>query len=322
MRAPAFWYRNDVASALLSPLGWLWAVGAQVRAARSPRHRSPVPVVCVGNLSAGGAGKTPVAEAIAQLIPGAHFLSKGYGGKEIGPLRVDPSRHGYQQVGDEPLLLAEVAPTWIAKDRIAGADAASAAGASCLVMDDGFQDPGLEKDLSILVVDGAVGFGNERCIPAGPLREPVETGLKRADAVVILGEDKHNIVGRVSPKPVLRAWLEPEAEATVLAGRKVVAFAGIGRPAKFFHTVESLGAHLVEAYAFPDHYPFHPQEIGELQVAANNHNAFLVTTSKDFIRVPVNMRDQIGVVQMNVTWENEAALLGVLEPVLGDRPHP
>ncbi|SRR5579859_6943774 len=320
MRAPAFWYRNDAVSALLAPAGWLWGVGAGMRASRSPRHRSPVPVVCVGNLSAGGAGKTPVAESIARLIPGAHFLSKGYGGHEDGPMRVEPSRHSYTQVGDEPLLLAEIAPTWIAKDRVAGAEAAAAAGASCLVMDDGFQDPSLEKDLSILVVDGAVGFGNERCIPAGPLREPIDQGLKRADAVVLLGEDKHNLAARFAHKPVLRAWLEPEAEATVLTGRKVVAFAGIGRPAKFFHTLDGLGAHVVEAYAFPDHYPFHPNEISELQVAAKNHNAFLVTTAKDFVRVPTNMRDQIGVVQMDVAWDNEATLMGVLEPVLGDRP--
>jgi tetraacyldisaccharide 4'-kinase len=321
MRAPGFWYRQGLASALLAPLGWVWAAGARMRAAKPPRHRSPIPVICIGNLSVGGAGKTPVAESIAQLIPGAHFLSKGYGGKEPGPVRVEPHRHSYQQVGDEPLLLAETAPTWVAKNRIEGAEAAAGAGASCLVMDDGFQDPSLEKDIAILVVDGATGFGNGHCLPAGPLREPVEQGLKRADAVVILGEDKQGIAARVAPKPVLRAWLEPEAEATVLSGRKVVAFAGIGRPAKFFHTLDSLGANVVEAYAFPDHYPFHPQEIGELQVAANNHNAFLVTTGKDFVRVPPNMRDQIGIVQMDVAWENEAALLDVLAPALGSRPH-
>jgi tetraacyldisaccharide 4'-kinase len=320
MRAPAFWYKHGVASALLAPVGWIWAAGARSRAAKPPRHRSPIPVICVGNLSVGGVGKTPVAESIAQLIPGAHFLSKGYGGKEVGPLRVEPHRHGYSQVGDEPLLLAEIAPTWVAKNRIEGAEAAAESGASCLVMDDGFQDPSLEKDISILVVDGHTGFGNGRCLPAGPLREPVEQGLRRADAVVILGEDKHGVALRVAPKPVLHAWLEPEAEATVLAGRKVVAFAGIGRPAKFFHTLDTLGANVVEAYAFPDHYPFHPAEIGELQTAANNHNAFLVTTGKDFVRVPHTMRDQIGVVQMDVAWEDEGALLDVLGPALGDRP--
>jgi len=321
MRAPTFWYRHGLISTLLAPFGWIWAVGARRRAAKPPMHRSPIPVVCIGNITAGGAGKTPIALSIAQLIPGAHFLSKGYGGSEVGPLRVDPQRHSYQQVGDEPLLLAEMAPCWVAKNRIDGAEAAAAAGASCLVMDDGFQDPSLEKDISILVVDGGSGFGNGHCMPAGPLREPVEVGLKRADVVVILGEDRHGIASLVAPKPVLRAWLEPEAEASVLSGRKVVAFAGIGRPAKFFHTLDHLGANLVEAYAFPDHYPFHPQEIHELTVAAQNHAAFLVTTGKDFVRVPVGQRDHIGVVQMDVAWEDEKALLDALAPALGHMPH-
>jgi len=321
MRAPSFWYRDGGISTLLAPLGWIWGLGARLRAGRPTGHRSPVPVICIGNLSVGGVGKTPVAMSIARRVPGAHFLSKGYGGKEAGPLRVEPQRHGYQAVGDEPLLLAEVAPCWIAKNRIDGAEAAASAGAAVLVMDDGFQDPSLEKDISILVVDGATGFGNENCLPAGPLREPVDLGLKRADAVVILGEDRHNVAARVAPKPVLRAWLEPEAEASVLSGRKVVAFAGIGRPAKFFHTLDELGANLVEAYAFPDHYPFHPTEIHQLQNAANNHNAFLVTTGKDFVRVPANLRDQIGVVQMDVTWDDEKALLDVLAPVLGALPN-
>lgn len=320
MRAPSFWYRRGVLSVLLAPLGWIWAVGARLRASRSAHHRSPIPVICVGNLSVGGVGKTPVAMSIARLIPGAHFLSKGYGGKEVGPLRVEPRTHGYQLVGDEPLLLAEVAPCWVAKNRIEGAEAAAGGGAALLVMDDGFQDPSLEKDISILVVDGATGFGNGQCLPAGPLREPVAQGLKRADVVVILGEDRHGVAFQVAPKPVLHAWLEPEAEASVLSGRKVVAFAGIGRPAKFFHTLDALGANLVEAYAFPDHYPFHPHEIQELQHAANNHSAFLVTTGKDFVRVPVNQRDQIGVVQMDVAWEDEGLLLDVLAPVLGGLP--
>jgi tetraacyldisaccharide 4'-kinase len=305
---------------LLAPLGWIWAVGARLRAGRSAQHRSPIPVICVGNLSVGGVGKTPVAMSIARLIPGAHFLSKGYGGKEIGPLRVEPHRHDYRSVGDEPLLLAEVAPCWVARTRIDGADAAASAGAAILVMDDGFQDPSLEKDISILVVDGATGFGNGHCMPAGPLREPVEKGLKRADVVVILGEDRHDVASLVAPKPVLRAWLEPEAEASVLHGRKVVAFAGIGRPAKFFHTLDMLGANLVEAYAFPDHYPFHPHEIQELQSSATQHNAFLVTTAKDYVRVPVTLRDQIGVVQMDVAWEDEALLLDILAPALGGLP--
>jgi tetraacyldisaccharide 4'-kinase len=318
MRAPEFWQNRGAASLLLTPLSWLWAAGALWRAGRTPCHHAPLPVICVGNLSVGGTGKTPVAESIARLVAGAHFLSKGYGGREKGPLRVDPNRHDHEQVGDEPLLLAEVAPCWVARDRIKGASAAEAAGARCVVMDDGFQDPSLAKDLSLLVVDGLRGFGNGRCMPAGPLREPISTGLKRADAVVVVGEDRFDIASQVAPLPVLRAWLEPEAEAQVLHGRKVVAFAGIGSPAKFFHTLTQLGAQIVEAYAFPDHYPYHPNEIAELQKAAQPYNAILITTAKDIVRVPASLRDQLAVLQMDVVWEDEEALFAVLARALGD----
>jgi tetraacyldisaccharide 4'-kinase len=317
MQAPEFWQTRGLVSTLLAPAGWLWAAGARIRAGGDGK-RAPVPVICVGNLSAGGAGKTPVAAAIARLLPGAQFLSKGYGGSMAGPVLVDPHLHSYEQVGDEPLLLSEVAPCWVAKDRVAGAEAAAQSGARCLIMDDGFQDPGIVKDLSFLVVDGATGFGNGRCIPAGPLREPVSLGLKRADAVIILGEDRHGVEERVLPLPVIRAWLEPEAEAAVLAGRKVVAFAGIGRPAKFFRTVEHCGGNLVEAYAFPDHHPYHPNEISELQRAASAQNAILLTTSKDIVRVPLHFRDQLAVLNMDVAWEDEAALLRILDQALGD----
>jgi tetraacyldisaccharide 4'-kinase len=316
MRAPEFWQTGGLISGLLAPLGWLWAGGAGLRASRGGGRRAPVPVICVGNLSVGGAGKTPVAESIARLLPGAHFLSKGYGGSASGPLRVEPHRHSYRQTGDEPLLLAEVAPCWVAKDRVAGALAAAQAGARCLVLDDGFQDPSLHKDISLVVVDGHAGFGNGRCLPAGPLREPIDRGLRRADAVVLLGEDRHGVRQRVAPLPVLQAWLEPEAEAQILVGRKVVAFAGIGRPAKFFQSLERIGAQIVEGYAFPDHYPYHTSEINELTRAASHHSAFLITTAKDLVRVPANLRDQMAVLQMDVVWQDEGALLDILAPVL------
>ena len=317
MQAPEFWQTRNLTSTLLAPLGWIWAAGAMIRAGRSGR-RVRVPVICVGNLSAGGVGKTPVAAAIARLLPGAHFLSKGYGGSETGPVLVDPQEHTYHQVGDEPLLLSEVAPCWVAKDRVAGAEAAARAGARCLIMDDGFQDPSIVKDLSLLVVDGAVGFGNGRCMPAGPLREPISVGLKRADAVIILGEDRQGIEDRVMPLPVIRAWLEPEAEASALAGRKVVAFAGIGRPAKFFRTIEHCGGTVAEAYAFPDHHPYHVNELSELQRAASAQNAILLTTAKDFVRLPLHFRDQLAVLNMDVAWEDEGALLRLLSQAVGD----
>jgi tetraacyldisaccharide 4'-kinase len=314
MRAPNFWQKGGLLSVLLAPAGWIWAIGAWFRARRAPQFQAKVPVICIGNLVTGGAGKTPIAMAIAQMLPGAHFLTKGYGGSEEGPTRVYPERHGFEQMGDEPLLLAQIAPTWVAKDRIAGAKAAVAAGARYIVMDDGYQDPTLVKDISILVVDGATGFGSGRCMPAGPLREPVAMGLARADAVVLVGNDRSGVEQRLSDLPIFRAHLEPEAEAQVLAGKKVIAFAGIGRPWKFFHGIEALGGKLIQAYAFPDHYPFHPAEITELMNEATAHHAFLVTTSKDVVRVPPHMRDMMGVLLMDVVWENEQALLNLLQP--------
>ncbi len=316
MRAPDFWIDGGILSAALAPLGWVWAGASALRGVFSTPYRAPVPVVCIGNLVAGGAGKTPVARSIAHRLPGAHFLSLGYGGSEHGPLLVNPHKHAHARVGDEALLLAEIAPCWVAKDRAAGAREAARHGAACLVMDDGFQNPSLHKDVSLLVVDGHVGFGCGRCIPAGPLREPLPRGLKRASALVILGEDRHNVARLAGDLPILHARLEPEAEAAALAGHSVVAFAGIGRPAKFFHTLEKLGAKVVEAYAFPDHYPYRPAEIGELSAAAEKHAAALITTSKDFVRIPPHMRDDIAVLQVAVGWEDEAALMRVLAPAL------
>jgi len=321
MKAPGFWYSRSVASQTaslaLSPFGALWSVGAALRAARGPGERAGLPVVCVGNIVAGGAGKTPVALSLARRLPGAHFLSRGHGGVSEGPLRVDPAADDYRMVGDEPLLLAATAPCWVARDRVAGAREAARAGARCLIMDDGYQDPSLAKDISLLVVDGHVGFGAGRCIPAGPLREPVDLALSRAQAVVLLGEDRIGVRDRVGGVPVLGARLEPEAEAATLKGEPVVAFAGIGRPAKFFHTLERLGAKLVETRTFPDHHPYTPAEIGHLIEAAHGHAAALLTTTKDFVRVPPHLRDKVAVIRIAVTWDDEAALSRLLAPAMG-----
>jgi tetraacyldisaccharide 4'-kinase len=318
MRAPDFWIKGGPLSLALAPAGWVWAMASAWRETFANPYRAAVPVVCIGNAVAGGAGKTPIALSLAEYLPGAHFLSLGYGGQEEGPLQVDVKKHSHTQVGDEPLLLADVAPCWVAKDRVAGAKRAAAKGAACLVMDDGYQNPSLRKDVSLLVVDGHVGFGNGRCMPAGPLREPIQRALSRASAVVILGDDRTGVAARAraARKPVLRAKLEPEAEASALAGQSVVAFAGIGRPEKFFKTLDSLGAKVIEAYSFPDHYSYKASEIGELITIAETHAAALVTTSKDFVRVPIHQRDSIGVLQIVVTWEDEDALLDILRPVM------
>jgi tetraacyldisaccharide 4'-kinase len=185
-------------------------------------------------------------------------------------------------------------------------------------MDDGFQNPSLKKTVSILVIDGHTGVGNGRCMPAGPLREPFHRALSRADAVAIVGEDRAGVARRLDEYPgqILSARFEPEAEASGLAGQDVIAFAGIGRPEKFFRTLESLGAKLVEAYAFPDHYSYQPSEIGDLIAAAETRQAALITTTKDFVRIPAHQRSSVGVLHIEVAWENEDQLVEVLRPVL------
>src|SRR5689334_14659171 len=202
-----------------------------------------------------------------------HVVTRGYGGQLAGPLAVDPARHGAEEVGDEPLLLAAAVPTWVARDRAAGARAAVAAGAEILLLDDGFQNPALAKDLSLLAVDGGYGFGNGLVMPAGPLREPFGAGLARAQAVVLIGEDEAGVVRTIEAGlgrlKLLRADLVPAADAAAeLAGRRVLAFAGIGRPAKFFVTLERLGAEIAETRAFPDHHPYAASEIETLLAAA------------------------------------------------------
>jgi tetraacyldisaccharide 4'-kinase len=311
-QAPGFWQTRGPASTLLAPLGWAWAWGSGLRGAWTKPYHAKIPVICVGNVVVGGAGKTPVALSLGERIAGAHFLSRGYGGEEEGPVQVNPRKHTADQVGDEPLLLAEVAPCWVAKDRVAGVKAAISGDATCVIMDDGYQNPTLAKTVSLLVVDGHTGFGNGRCMPAGPLREPVERALARASAVVILGEDRAGVGARVRGRPILRAVLEPEAEACVLAGRPVVAFAGIGRPEKFFHTLDRLQAKVVQAYSFPDHYAYQAAEIAELVALAETNGAALITTTKDIVRVPPHLRDSIGVLRMVVTWEDEDALTALL----------
>ncbi|NYZ11365.1 tetraacyldisaccharide 4'-kinase [Azospirillum sp. RWY-5-1] len=324
MRTPGFWYRPAGAlAALLAPLGMAYGLGGRLRMGSAMPVQAGVPVVCVGNLVAGGAGKTPVALAVMDGLArrgiAAHFLTRGHGGRERGPLRVDPGRHDHAAVGDEALLLARRAPCWLARDRAAGAAAAVADGAEGIVMDDGFQNPGLAKDLSLVVVDGGAGFGNGRLIPAGPLREPVARGLARADALVILGHDETRVSDSAGALPILRARLEPAPEAQDLRGRTVLAFAGIGRPAKFFETLRRLGAVVAAAIPFPDHHPYAPEEAMRLLELAQAAGAIPVTTEKDAVRLPAEVRDQVQVVRVSVSWENPSLLDGLLARILAPR---
>jgi tetraacyldisaccharide 4'-kinase len=308
---PEFWARPGLVADLLQPLAWAYAAAGAARHAWTDPWRAPVPVICVGNLVVGGAGKTPVAIALARRLQasgvGLHLLSRGYGGSLAGPVAVDRARHDAAQVGDEALLLAAAAPAWIARDRVAGAKAAVAAGARCLLLDDGLQNPTLAKDLSLLVIDGAYGLGNGRVLPAGPLREPLDSGLGRADAVVLMGEDRAGITPLLAKKTLLRARLVPE-NAAAFAGRRVIAFAGIGRPAKFFATLEGIGARLAARHAFPDHHPYRAAELQRLLADAEAAHAVLATTAKDAVRLPVEWRGHVEVLRVTAQFDDAAAV--------------
>lgn len=319
MRAPDFWDQPDsLAARLLTPLSHLYAQATRSRLKR-PGWKAPVPVICIGNLVAGGAGKTPVALAVMALLRArgidAHFLSRGHGGRLAGPVRVDPAAQGAADVGDEPLLLAQAAPAWVARDRAAGARAAVAAGAQTIVMDDGFQNPGLAKDLSLIVVDGGYGFGNGLVMPAGPLREPVADGLARAQAAVLVGADRCGALAAIGARlPVLAASLEPQDGAR-FAGRLVLAFAGIGRPEKFFETLRALEALLVDAVAFPDHHPYGAAEIAGLVERAQAQGATPVTTRKDWVRLPAELKSGIEVLDIALAWQDRTAIDRLLAPL-------
>ncbi len=316
MRAPDFWRNDGAAARLLAPLGAAYAAATARRLRRGVPARLPVPVVSVGNLTAGGAGKTPVAIAIARHLDAAgrraHILTRGYGGREAGPLRVDPAMHDADAVGDEPLLLARAAPTWVARERLAGANAAVAAGAEALVLDDAHQNPALHKDVALVVVDGGYGFGNGRVIPAGPLREPIAAGLARASALVLIGPDRAGALRHAGGMPVLRARLAPAPEVVELAGRRVLAFAGIGRPAKFFESLESWGLNVVARQPFPDHHPYRHREVKRLLARAHGLDAVAVTTEKDAVRLPPELRAAVTVVATRLVWDDAAHLEHVL----------
>lgn len=326
MRAPEFWRHDGALARLLSPLGLGWQLaGAARRAATTPR-RVGVPVICVGNLVAGGAGKTPVVLSLLELLTARGLtpvaLTRGYGGSAAGPLLVDPARHDAALVGDEALLLARAATTWVARDRLDGAREAVEEGSDVIVMDDGFQNPGLAKDFSLLVVDSGYGFGNGRVMPAGPLREPAAAGLARADAVVLLGEEtigetEKNLIDRAG-RPLLRARLVPRdpALAQSLRGQRVYAFAGIGRPAKFFDTLTALGAELAGRAAFADHQAYDAATLRRLEAAAAAAGARLVTTAKDAARLGPSLPDGVAVLDVDLQWEDKDALTRLLAPHL------
>ncbi|HEY3679320.1 MAG TPA: tetraacyldisaccharide 4'-kinase [Bradyrhizobium sp.] len=294
MREPAFWYRPpSLTSRLLTPLGAIYGLVAASRM-RGKGFDAGVPVLCVGNYHAGGAGKTPTVLALTGLLRELGetpvVLSRGYGGEWKGPVKVDPARHFAAKVGDEPLMLAERVPVVIARDRIGGVALARSQGATVILMDDGFQNPAIAKDASLIVIDSDRGLGNAGVFPAGPLRAPLMPQIERTDALVVIGSGTAaaNVAASVAArgKPVLSAQLQPVgASIAALAGRRVLAFAGIGDPNRFFRTLRGAGIEVVREQAFADHHPFTTAEIEALTAEASRDGLTLVTTEKDLGRL-------------------------------------
>jgi tetraacyldisaccharide 4'-kinase len=335
MRAPDFWWRQrpSAVATLLRPSAAGYGVVAGLRMRRSGRA-AEAPVVCIGNFTVGGAGKTPAALALARILAAdgqkPFFLTRGYGGRLAGPLRVDAAVHTAGDVGDEPLLLARAFATVVARDRPAGACLATREGASVIIMDDGLQNPSLAKNLAIAVIDGATGVGNGLCLPAGPLRAPLRTQWRKVDAVIVVGEGAPGAAlareAGAREKPVFRARLEPDAAAAgQLRGRKVLAFAGIGRPEKFFATLQRCGAAVVRSKSFPDHHAYGVDEIRAILTEAKAADLQPVTTEKDFARIAAlpgaaPAAGTIRVLPVRLVFDNEETLRALTRERLSAQP--
>lgn len=310
LKTPSFWYgQPSPIQALLTPLSFLYGAGQALHTAtRGESYLSSLPVICVGNIVAGGSGKTPAAIAVMELVREAGlaanpcFLSRGYGGRNGGPVAVDPHIHTFRDVGDEPLLLSRHAPVIVSADRAAGARLAEQLKYDLIVMDDGFQNRGLHKALSFLVIDGESGFGNGRLLPAGPLREPVTEALQRTDAVIFIGDDGKNLLRTVlKDKEILSASLDVP-EGWIRPASPCIAFCGIARPGKFRKTIESQGIELAGWHEFPDHHPYSENDLRALEQKARETGARLLTTEKDAVRLPPSFKSHVEILPVRLVF--------------------
>lgn len=324
---PSFWYppftrQERIQSTLLLPLSWIYYGAHYLHQALGKGWKAPVPVICVGNLTVGGTGKTPTALALCALLKenglaaNPYFISRGYGGRLNGPVRVRPARHNAADVGDEPLLLAEAAPTVVARDRKNGIAFAAAEGADLIIMDDGLQNPAVEKTLRLVVIDATCGFGNGRMLPAGPMRTRLRDGLQMADAFILIGDDTADIAKSLpADKPLIKARFAIPKDWKPADDKRYVGFCGIGRPDKMRESAESYGLELVGWHAFPDHHPYGEEELATLAKDAADKNARLLTTAKDAVRLPASFtrHNPVDILPVRLAWENESDLADLLK---------
>lgn len=332
MRTPEFWKHRGLISSLLLPLSGFYYLGSILRQKLASPTKVDVPVICIGNLTAGGSGKTPItlslASSLQQMGKNPHIVSRGYGGTQEGPLRVLPSQHSARDVGDEPLMMAlaqsQTTPVWVSKNRVAGAKSAIKEGANVILLDDGFQNPALQKDLSIIVVDNKTGFSNGRLIPSGPLRESITNGIKRADAVFIIKQPNETINPELATifatKAVSSVTIKPadETNQLELKNKKIFAFAGIGYPQKFYNTLENLSAQICGTTDFPDHHQYSKNDLDKILSLSRKAGADgIFTTEKDFVKIPETFKEKISYLPIHAVWDNPQFINSLLSKLTG-----
>ena len=315
MKAPSFWNeKNSIQSLMLAPFSLFWRAGGALRRVFANPYKSKIPVICIGNVVAGGSGKTPTALVVAEILKAAGhnpvFVTRGYGGHITDAVRVDTEKHSSADVGDEALLLARAAPVYVGQDRVAAIKLAEQ-NATHIILDDGLQNPNIIPDISLLVTDGATGIGNGHIIPAGPLREKLADALQRVQAVVMVGEDQTELAAQLN-KPILQAYIDPVLPAGFPLGASFLAFAGIGRPEKFYETCRKAGLTLAETRDFPDHHIFTAAELSDLQNRATKLNARLLTTEKDWVRLPPALQGRVETLPVHLAFSIPAAVREIL----------
>lgn len=321
---PDFWKNINFISILLLPASLVFRLLTFLRNITTSKYYARIPIICVGNVTVGGAGKTPVVLAIAELLRtsglNVAIASRGYKGEITNPTLVDKNKHTVNSVGDEPLMLARIAPTYIAAQRDLAIQMAENNGANVVIMDDGLQNQSVEKNISLLVIDGKFGIGNGLILPAGPLREGLAHRITKCDAIILVGKDEKNILkhpalnGKSTP-PILRAHLVPSGNLPD-KNKPYIAFAGIGNPEKFFSTLFENGYNAVEKLSFPDHYNYSDSDLNVIIHKAEAKSASIITTEKDEVRLPLFAKKKVQVLPVRIAWEDENLIRNILERIL------